>query len=114
LQDADLLANFLLNWTSTQFSAAVVEGQLRLLTGANLSKLEMELSYMRRTLTLSLLVICLFMSNLVSAEESRLQEVNDNRLRLGVIVPLSGPLAFFGNDFIRAYDLEAISKMGSI
>jgi ABC-type branched-subunit amino acid transport system substrate-binding protein len=65
----------------------------------------MELNYMRRALTISLLVICLFVGNLASAEESKLEEVNDRRLRLGVIVPLSGPLAFFGNDYIRAYDL---------
>lgn len=60
---------------------------------------------MRRALTISLLVICLFVGNLASAEESKLEELNDRKLRLGVIVPLSGPLAFFGNDYIRAYDL---------
>jgi ABC-type branched-subunit amino acid transport system substrate-binding protein len=65
----------------------------------------MELNYMRRALTISLLVICLFVGNLASAEESKLEELNDRKLRLGVIVPLSGPLAFFGNDYIRAYDL---------
>ena len=60
---------------------------------------------MRRLLTLCLAVICFFISNLACAQESTLDGATDSRLRLGVIVPLSGPLAFFGNDFIRTYDL---------
>ena len=70
-----------------------------------LTKFKIELNYMRRTLTLCLLGTFLFLGNLASAEDSRVDEVDDSRLRLGVIVPLSGPLAFFGNDFIRAYEL---------
>lgn len=70
-----------------------------------LTKFKIELNYMTRTLTLSLLAICFLIGNLAWAQESILDEATDSRLRLGVIVPLSGPLAFFGNDFIRAYDL---------
>ncbi len=70
-----------------------------------LTKFKVELNYMRKTLSLALFVVIFFVGNLASAAESKPNEADDSRLRLGAIVPLSGPLAFFGNDFIRAFDL---------
>mgnify|MGYP006277923769 CR=1 FL=1 len=60
---------------------------------------------MRKALSLALLAIIVFAVKLASAEESKLASAEDGRLRLGAIVPLSGPLSFFGTDFIRAYEL---------
>jgi hypothetical protein len=60
---------------------------------------------MTKTLSLALFAFIFFFGNLASAAESKPNEADDSRLRLGAIVPLSGPLAFFGNDFIRAFDL---------
>lgn len=60
---------------------------------------------MRKILVHSLLVVFLLIGDLAWAQDSGLDEASDSRLRLGVIVPLSGPLSFFGDDFIRAYDL---------
>jgi ABC-type branched-subunit amino acid transport system substrate-binding protein len=60
---------------------------------------------MIRTLVLALVFALSLTCNPAAAEESKVNEAGDTRLRLGAVVPLSGPLAFFGKDFIRAFDL---------
>ena len=45
------------------------------------------------------------MTNFVSAEDTHVSRSENKKIQLGAIVPLSGPLAFFGNDYVRAYDL---------
>lgn len=51
-------------------------------------------------LTLSLLLI--FVSSTVFSQTN---DKSDEKIKLGFIVPLSGPLAFFGTDLVRAIDL---------
>jgi len=60
---------------------------------------------MRTIVFLAYLVVCVALSNYALAEKSWRGEYSERRVRLGVIVPLSGPLAFFGNDYVRAYEL---------
>ena len=60
---------------------------------------------MKKKLALTLLLTYLCMLNFASADEARGKESKSTKIQLGIIVPLSGPLAFFGNDYVRAYDI---------
>ena len=57
-------------------------------------------------LTIYLIILSFFQTNTLS-EDNKLDK---NNLTLGVIVPLSGPLAFFGNDYVRAFDLATSAR----
>ena len=62
----------------------------------------MTVSYMKN-LAFIILATFIFSTGIVLAEENNIQA--QKKLHLGAIVPLTGPLAFFGNDFIKAFEL---------
>lgn len=61
---------------------------------------------MRRTsLLLIALALLLHLLDVALALDSDREQAATKKLQLGMILPLSGPLAFFGNDYIRAYEI---------
>lgn len=58
-----------------------------------------------KILALPLFIVCFCIANFALAEDAHVDESKSKKIKLGAIVPLSGPLAFFGNDYVRAYDL---------
>lgn len=58
----------------------------------------------RTTSSTFLLALLLLTSLLTSPKISAEQE---SKVKVGIIVPLSGPLAFFGKDFVRTYEIAA-------
>lgn len=62
---------------------------------------------MKNRLTYRLLLFCLLAVIFPVASRAHEPHSPNQTIKLGVIVPLTGPLAFFGQDFVRAYDLTA-------
>lgn len=63
------------------------------------------------TKLLTILVLSFFVYALSDAvADSKQAAQNPNKIKLGVIVPLSGPLTFFGQDFVRAFELAAAEQ----
>lgn len=60
------------------------------------------------------LIVLLLLFSFSPAFASASEEDNskNEKLKLGIIVPLSGPLAFFGQDYVRAYDLAVEARPG--
>lgn len=57
---------------------------------------------MKKSLILTVLLILVSLLPDVSADQQTVPAAVTPRLRLGMVVPLSGPLAFFGTDLMRA------------
>lgn len=58
-----------------------------------------------------LLLIFLLIAAPCSAE-SEVEQAGSGKINLGVIVPLTGPLAFFGNDFVRTFNIVSEDHPG--
>lgn len=58
---------------------------------------------MLNKILLSLIFVIILGAN--SYAQKSFPNIKNKRITLGVIVPLTGTLAFFGNDFVRAYEL---------